>query len=437
MKKTATIILVLIMTIFLLAPSVSADRGITVFLNGTNVQFDAPPILVDGHTFVSVSAIAKLLGADISWIEDIREIQISLDGNTLNMFIDSTYMEYNMIPIYSNAAPFISDGRTMVPLRIISEYFCCTVDYNDAAKQVNIYTKKPVFYSFESNVLDIYSKYSPTQDIMVRLKQVGTNQLFDFSEIYLISNYGHYVKSNLLNSLLMYQSSTDWHAPFIINAVNNPFSYEKHTFTGGNHGYSGNYGGPKTARLESVYIEADGKSIPYGSGYCNALRVTWTNLVQASNTKEPSGWGREVMKETHVLTFDGDTFYSDVTLTPLEDIEIDLAYGFSAEIKYNWDDNIEYENPTYKVSYPCTEASNSGEPDCISVTCTRGHNALKMSLDTTFGLGTREHTASLTNSAFFEDYGKVYFNIINGKPLQAKAGEQYCYRGAYKFYYTY
>ena len=436
MKKIAVLIIAVFTLLSALALPASADGEITVYLNGTGVEFDTSPVIVEGHTYVPVSAVAKLLGARTEWVDSVKEVKISLDGNLLNMFIGSTYMEFNMVPIYNETVPFISDGRTMVPLRIISEYLGCDVDYNDLIKRVYLSTHKPVYYSFESDVLDVYAKYSSSQDIMVRLRQGGTNQLFDFSEIYLISNFEPFVKSNLSDSFLFYQSSTDWHAPFIINAVQNPFSGESHAFTGGNHGYSGNSGGAKTARLTSLYVEADGKSVTHGAGYCNNLTVTWTNLVQASNTKEPSGWGRDVMEEKHILSYDGETFFSDVTLTPLEDIEIDLVYGFAAEIKYIWDENIEYENPLYKISYPGTQPSNAGEADCISVTCTRGANAVKMSLDTTYGLGTRDYFTSLTDGAFFVEYGKVYFNLVNGKPIQAKAGEQLFYRGSYKFYST-
>ena len=113
--------------------------------------------------------------------------------------------------------------------------------------------------------------------------------------------------------------------------------------------------------------------------------------MQGSNTKEPTGWGRAIMEENHTLSFDGDTFTSDVTLTLLEDIVISRVYGFSAEIRNIWDETVLYDYSIYKEQKPGTESSEAAEKDCKAITCRRGCNALRISLDTEYGLGTREY----------------------------------------------
>ena len=434
--KTKSCVLAFIFFVVLVYLPVSAD-DISIYFEGGFVDTAVKPITQNERTFVPIALIADMLGAETKWIDgEARQVEITQDEKKLNIYIGSTYMEYNTVPLTSDAAPFIFHDRTMVPLRIISEYLGFDVTYNDVLKRVDINKQKKVFYNVQENgAVDIYGKYSRTQDIMVRIEPCGTNSLPDFSAVYLIYNDNSDISTCLsAGAFAVYERSTDWHSPFIINAKNNPFGGDKYSFTGGNHGYQGNEGGAHTAHLLSMDVEADGQEVKSGCGLCSDIKIKWANAVQGSNTKEPSGWGRAVLEEQHTLSFDGETFFSEVTLVPYEEIEIDRVYGFSAEIKNVWDETVEYEYPQYKEIKDAAAASAASERGCVSVTCRRGNNALRISLDTDYGLGKREYLSELSKGAFAADYGKVYFELVNGKAIDAAKGEQLSYRGSYKFF---
>ena len=436
MKKIGVFILSLLFFLTALPAFVSAD-GITIYFEDSPVKTEVAPLIKNDRTFVPIALIAHMLGAQTQWIEgEARQVRITQGKNTLDIYIDSTYMEYDGVPLKSDVMPFIEQDRTMVPLRIISEYLGFDVNYNGLLKRVDINRRKTVFYRINENgSVDIFGKYSPTQDIMVRFERCGTNSIPDFSAVYLIYNETPQISTDLHDALLLYERSTDWHSPFVINAKENAFSDNVYSFTGGNHGYSGNEGGSRTAHMVLCFMEADGIAVDRGYGFCSELVIKWKNAVQASNTKEPTGWGRAVMEENHTLSFDGDTFSSEVTLVPLEDIEISRVYGFSAEIRNVWDETVLYDYSVYKEQKSGTERSEAAEKNCVSVTCRRGGNALCVSLDTEYGLGTREYFTKDNGSVFVASYGKVYFDLVDGETIEAKKGETFSYRGSYKFYY--
>ncbi|MBO4897891.1 MAG: copper amine oxidase N-terminal domain-containing protein [Clostridia bacterium] len=435
MKRTGVLILAVLFLITALQVTAYAD-SISIYFEGGYVETEVAPVIKNDRTFVPIALIAHMLGAETEWIEGgARQVKITQGENTLSLFIDSTYMEYNGATLHSDVPPFIEQDRTMVPLRIISEYLGFDVNYNGLLRRVDINRHKTVFYRIENGRVDIYGKYSPTHDIMVRIEPCGTNKVPDFSAVYLIRNGGSDISRNLEDAVAIYKRNSDWHSPFIVNAKENAFSDNRFSFTGGNHGYNNNGSGAQTANRVFFWIEADGIAVDKGYGYCSKLVINWKNAVQGSNTKEPSGWGRAIMEESHTLTFDGYEFVSEVTLMPLEDIDIYRIYGFSAEIKNVWDNTVEYDYSIYKESKPGTESSEAAEKNCKAITCRRGSNALRISLDTDYGLGTREYLESGRHSAFAESYGKVYFDIVDGITIEAAKGEPLYYRGAYKFFY--
>lgn len=90
-------------------------------------SMDVPPQIYNGSAFVPVRTVANFWNAEIHW----QNFSISLSFNdvVLDLTIGSTTAFKNGNPITLQAAPYISNGRTMVPLRFISEAFGCEVHF--------------------------------------------------------------------------------------------------------------------------------------------------------------------------------------------------------------------------------------------------------------------------------------------------------------------
>ncbi|HHV29982.1 stalk domain-containing protein [Acetivibrio mesophilus] len=139
--KVALVVLIVLLVSFIGCFEVSAltkETYITVKVNGNYIKMDNWPYIKDGRTFVSVRFIAEALGAKVEWNEEKKKVVIKDDYNYIELFIGSNESYINAVKQVMDASPEISNGRTMVPLRFVSETLDCSVDWNQTTYTVSI-----------------------------------------------------------------------------------------------------------------------------------------------------------------------------------------------------------------------------------------------------------------------------------------------------------
>jgi hypothetical protein len=72
--------------------------------------------------------IFEALGADVDWDSASRTITASRSGAVVIAAIDDHTMIVDGIRTTMDAAPMIIEGRTLVPVRFVSEAFGCEVE---------------------------------------------------------------------------------------------------------------------------------------------------------------------------------------------------------------------------------------------------------------------------------------------------------------------
>lgn len=102
-----------------------------VVLNNENKILDAAPLISQNRTMVPLRFIAEAFGANVSWAQDTKTVTIVIDGKVLTMRINQELEGFG-------AAPIISNGRTMVPIRYISEELGANVIWVPSTKTVAI-----------------------------------------------------------------------------------------------------------------------------------------------------------------------------------------------------------------------------------------------------------------------------------------------------------
>ena len=80
---------------------------------------------------VPVRFVAEAFGAEVGWNEETKTVTISMGGKTLTMQIDKELEGFG-------AAPIISNDRTMVPIRYISEQLGANVLWIPSTKTIAI-----------------------------------------------------------------------------------------------------------------------------------------------------------------------------------------------------------------------------------------------------------------------------------------------------------
>ena len=97
----------------------------------TSVTMDTVPLIQQGRTLVPVRFIAEKLGGTANWNPVTRTVTINLDNQAITLVIGQTAPGMD-IPAQ------IIDGRTMVPLRFVSERFGAAVGWDDVTRVIEV-----------------------------------------------------------------------------------------------------------------------------------------------------------------------------------------------------------------------------------------------------------------------------------------------------------
>lgn len=117
---------------------VQGQNTVRVFVEGEPVVFDQPPIIEGGRVLVPLRGIFEKMGATVEWRPTTRMV-VAARGNTLvELAIGSRIAKVNDRPITLDVPALIIRGRTLVPLRFISESLGAQVDWNPATRTVLI-----------------------------------------------------------------------------------------------------------------------------------------------------------------------------------------------------------------------------------------------------------------------------------------------------------
>lgn len=114
------------------------DKDVDVSVNDMYLYFDQEPIIEDGRTLVPLRTIFEALGAEVDWNSQTQTVTASKKGTTITLQIGSNTMYKNGKEIVLDVPAALKNGRTLVPVRAISEAFGCDVTWNAEQKQVEI-----------------------------------------------------------------------------------------------------------------------------------------------------------------------------------------------------------------------------------------------------------------------------------------------------------
>lgn len=151
----------LLFTFFIFLSSIScitayaADTGtddtIKVLINGKYLNFDVPPVQVDGRTLVPLRAIFEALGASISWDDSTNTVTGTKDSTNVVLQLDNPTAYVNGSPVTLTVPGTLINNKTMVPTRFIAESMNCVVSWDDNSKTVIIMPNKTIKFD-DSNL---------------------------------------------------------------------------------------------------------------------------------------------------------------------------------------------------------------------------------------------------------------------------------------------
>ena len=134
MKKAVCVIL----AVFMMSLPVLADDVIKVTVDGEELMFDQNPVIINDRTMVPMRAIFEKLGASVSWDGETKTVTAEGSGRKIVLPVGSTVAAVNGEAVFLDSPAVIIEGRTLVPVRFVSEAMGAEVTWDAGARTVCI-----------------------------------------------------------------------------------------------------------------------------------------------------------------------------------------------------------------------------------------------------------------------------------------------------------
>lgn len=121
--------------------------AIDIYYKNKLVLTDTSPVIEDGRTLVPISSIAKSMNADVNWDSATKTATIVKDNITIEMVLGSKNVNISKdgkkSQLVLDVAAKSINGRTMVPVRSVSEIFGSKVLWDKETSSILIDSASP------------------------------------------------------------------------------------------------------------------------------------------------------------------------------------------------------------------------------------------------------------------------------------------------------
>ncbi|MDQ2087005.1 stalk domain-containing protein [Herbivorax sp. ANBcel31] len=199
---TALILCFSSITIF----EVHGDGEINVTVNDSMIEFDVSPIIVNGRTMVPVRGVFESLDAKVSWFEETKTVLVLKENTRIYLIVDSLNAYVNEELVKLDVPAKIINGRTLVPIRFISETLGAKVSWDENNRTVRIDVDNyPYSYNESMSIEYLSEKYQDNMEFLIGSPLEYIEFLFGIPDRVDLSKYGFdwYIYNSDLEKYLM------------------------------------------------------------------------------------------------------------------------------------------------------------------------------------------------------------------------------------------
>ena len=138
MKKLISILIALTILLSCSSLTAMASEEVKVVFDGELLSFDVPAQIINGRTMVPVRKIFEELGMEVLWDGESQKVTARKKGIQIELFINDTTAYRNSVEQEIDVPAQIIDNRTLVPVRVVSEYAGATVEWDNNTRAVYI-----------------------------------------------------------------------------------------------------------------------------------------------------------------------------------------------------------------------------------------------------------------------------------------------------------
>ena len=160
MKRTINIFLAIAMLLAIISMPVLAEDNITIYVNEQMLQCDVAPYIENGRTMVPMRKIFEALDAKVDWEETTRTITATKGDIEIILQINNATMKNNGVDEALDVAPVIVGSYTFVPIRAVSQSLKADVEW--LGHNQSVYINSPeLFKQASENIAKTVTMYAP------------------------------------------------------------------------------------------------------------------------------------------------------------------------------------------------------------------------------------------------------------------------------------
>lgn len=223
-----------------------AENSISVTLNGSGIEFDVPPQMINERTMVPLRKIFEAMGATVDWNGDTQTVTATKGDTVVIATINSNILSVNGESKVLDVPPMIVNERTLVPARFVAEAFGATVDWNGDTQTVIISTENQSEESPQPIIVELLGweeskiKYAGDNGLCYAVKVTNPNS--DYACIYpsfnitIKNSAGKILKTNKQTLIYIAANDTSFYGDMIlypgdvVNEVEISSNYKKENF---------------------------------------------------------------------------------------------------------------------------------------------------------------------------------------------------------------
>ena len=139
MKKALSLLLtIVIMFSGLFTVAHAYSNVVSVVLNDKELSFDVPAQKINNRTLVPMRKVFESMGALVLWEEDIQTVSVLRGYTLVEITIGNSFMMVNDIAYPLDVPAQVINGRTLIPVRAVSEAIGCTINWDETTQTVFI-----------------------------------------------------------------------------------------------------------------------------------------------------------------------------------------------------------------------------------------------------------------------------------------------------------
>lgn len=141
------------------------------YVNGENKIIDVAPYIKNGRTMVPLRFISEAFGARVDYIDEdgIPGADIQYGSILIAVSVDSEVVWVDNLQKYLDVAPEIYNNRIFVPLRFFADTFKCQIDWDSENQIVKIVGTKKELLTPDEAIQIVKNKFSPHIEIVEKL----------------------------------------------------------------------------------------------------------------------------------------------------------------------------------------------------------------------------------------------------------------------------